>query len=153
MWTARYRAVPPKIDRQQSISVIGGRLKGEIDRRRLIEREINRQWSIEREKGRKKKKRKKKKKKRNTYCQHVVLACASSSPASRQRSRVVAARGSWALFLPRGEKDRGNVRLRTGMLGTALYRYGIGTGWTFFYSANNLPCVNMLGIARYVSYR
>ncbi|RWW87029.1 hypothetical protein BHE74_00004167 [Ensete ventricosum] len=32
--TTRYRAVPPKIDRRQSISVIGGRLKGEIDCRR-----------------------------------------------------------------------------------------------------------------------
>ncbi|RZR91742.1 hypothetical protein BHM03_00019932 [Ensete ventricosum] len=34
--TARYRAVPPKIDRQRSISIVGGRLKGEIDRRRSL---------------------------------------------------------------------------------------------------------------------
>ncbi|RWW48620.1 hypothetical protein BHE74_00045292 [Ensete ventricosum] len=35
--TAHYRAVPPKIDRWRSISAVGGRLKGEIDRRRSIE--------------------------------------------------------------------------------------------------------------------
>ncbi|RWW67244.1 hypothetical protein BHE74_00025345 [Ensete ventricosum] len=96
-------------------SIVGGRLKGEIDRRR----------SIEREKGRKKKKRKKKKKKEKrrkripiacarsspVRCRRscVVASRASSPPTGRQRPRAVAARGSRALFLPRGEKDRGDV--------------------------------------------
>ncbi|RZS25305.1 hypothetical protein BHM03_00058484 [Ensete ventricosum] len=62
MKTARYRAVRPKIDRRQSISAIGGRLKGEIDRQQSIEGEIDCRWSIEREKGKKKKKRKRRKK-------------------------------------------------------------------------------------------
>ncbi|RWV83402.1 hypothetical protein GW17_00054993 [Ensete ventricosum] len=88
--TARYRAVPPKIDRRQSISVVGGRLKGEIDRRRSIEGEIDRRRSIEREKGRKKKKRKKKKKKekrrKKTYRPRAVLTRAPSPPASHGRS-------------------------------------------------------------------
>ncbi|RWW02197.1 hypothetical protein GW17_00034725 [Ensete ventricosum] len=97
-WTARYRAVPSKIDRRRS---------------------------IEREKGRKKKKRKKKKKKEKrrkripiacarsspVRCRRscVVASRASSPPTGRQRPRAVAARGSRALFLPRGEKDRGDV--------------------------------------------
>ncbi|RWW39093.1 hypothetical protein BHE74_00055609, partial [Ensete ventricosum] len=101
--TVRYQAVLPKIDRRRS---------------------------IEREKGKKKKKRKKKKKKenrrrKNTYRLRAVVACASSSPAHRRRPQVastraplppagcqrlrgVAARGSQALFLPHGEKDRGD---------------------------------------------
>ncbi|RWV80020.1 hypothetical protein GW17_00058764, partial [Ensete ventricosum] len=91
-WTARYRAVPPKIDRRRSISAVGGRLKGEIDRRRSIEGEIDRRRSIEREKGRKKKKRKKKRK--NTHRPRAVLARAPSPLASRR---------------PRGEKDRGDI--------------------------------------------
>ncbi|RZS25777.1 hypothetical protein BHM03_00059025, partial [Ensete ventricosum] len=89
--TARYRAVQPKIDRQRSISVVGGRLKGEIGRRR----------SIERAKGRKKKKRKKKKKKERGEKEYPL-------PAHGPCSCVVAACRSWALFLPRGEKDRGD---------------------------------------------
>ncbi|RZR70675.1 hypothetical protein BHM03_00001044, partial [Ensete ventricosum] len=94
--TARYRAVPPKIDRRRSISTVGDRLKGEIDRQR----------SIEREKGRKKKKRKKKKKKKG---EKRPIARAWSSPVRCRRLRAVAARGSQALFLPRREKDRGDV--------------------------------------------
>ncbi|RRT43220.1 hypothetical protein B296_00056583, partial [Ensete ventricosum] len=97
MRTACYRAVPSKIDRRQSISVVGGRLKGEIDRRRSIQGEIDRQRSIEREKGKKKKKNRKKKKKKekrrrkNTYRPCAVLARASSSLARRRRPRVVGA--------------------------------------------------------------
>ncbi|RRT53756.1 hypothetical protein B296_00048961, partial [Ensete ventricosum] len=76
---------PPATGRFSQKSTVDGRLKGEIDRRR----------SIEREKGRKKKKSKKKKKrkeeKKNTYRPRAVLACASSLPAGRQRPRVVAA--------------------------------------------------------------
>ncbi|RWW58625.1 hypothetical protein BHE74_00034544, partial [Ensete ventricosum] len=105
MRTARYRAVPPKIDCRRSISAVGSRLKGEIDRRRSIEGEIDRRRSIEREKGRKKKKRKKKKKR-----EKIPIARARSSTVRRRRSRAVAAREpSRALFLPRGEKDRGNI--------------------------------------------
>ncbi|RZS04418.1 hypothetical protein BHM03_00034745 [Ensete ventricosum] len=40
--TACYRAVPPKIDRWRSISVVDGRLKGEIDYRRVIGDLMNR---------------------------------------------------------------------------------------------------------------
>ncbi|RZS11944.1 hypothetical protein BHM03_00043331 [Ensete ventricosum] len=62
--TARYWAVPPKIDRWRSISTVDDRLKGEIDRRWSIEGEIDRQRSIEREKGKKKKRKRRKKEKR-----------------------------------------------------------------------------------------
>ncbi|RWW47366.1 hypothetical protein BHE74_00046653 [Ensete ventricosum] len=107
-WTARYRVVPPKIDRRWSISAVGSRLKGEIDRRRSIEGEIDweidRRRLIEQEKGRKKKKKKEKKRK-NTYRPRAVLAHAPSPPAGCQRLRAVAARRSRALFLPHVEKD------------------------------------------------
>ncbi|RRT60668.1 hypothetical protein B296_00033651, partial [Ensete ventricosum] len=78
--TARYRAVPPKIDHRLSISAVDDRLKGEIDRRR----------SIEREKGKKKKKKRKKNKKRkeekkNTYRPRAVLARVPSPPTGRRR--------------------------------------------------------------------
>ncbi|RWV98367.1 hypothetical protein GW17_00038794 [Ensete ventricosum] len=76
MRTARYRAVPPKIDRRRSI-------EGEIDHLR----------SIEEEKG-KKKKRKKRKKKRSRN------NTAPSSPARRRRPRPQ------ALFLPHEETER-----------------------------------------------
>ncbi|RRT41284.1 hypothetical protein B296_00053538, partial [Ensete ventricosum] len=89
--TARYRAVQPKIDRRRSISVVGGRLKGEIGRRR----------SIEGAKGRKKKKRKKKKKKERGEKEYTL-------PAHGPCPCVVVACRSWAFFLPRGEKDRGD---------------------------------------------
>ncbi|RZR85419.1 hypothetical protein BHM03_00012398 [Ensete ventricosum] len=82
--TTRYRAVPSKIDHRRSI-------EGEIDHRR----------SIEREKGRKKKRKKKKKKKRG---EKRLLAARGPHPCA------VAARESRALFLLRGEKDRGDVR-------------------------------------------
>ncbi|RWW36844.1 hypothetical protein BHE74_00058103 [Ensete ventricosum] len=68
-WTARYQAVPSK-----------------IDRRRSIEREIDSRRSIEKEKGKKKRKRKKKEGKKE------YLAPASSSLACH-RLRAVAARG------------------------------------------------------------
>ncbi|RZR73768.1 hypothetical protein BHM03_00028026 [Ensete ventricosum] len=92
--TARYQAVLPKIDYRRSISAVDDRLKGEIDRRRSIEGEIDRRRSIEREKGKRKKKKKtRKEEKKNTF---------------RDRPCAVATRGSRALFLPRGEKDRGD---------------------------------------------
>ncbi|RRT57315.1 hypothetical protein B296_00034927 [Ensete ventricosum] len=71
--TARYRAVPPKIDR----------------RRKREEEE-------EDEKEEKKEKR---------VEERIPIARARSLPVRRRRSRVVVARGSQALFLPRGEKD------------------------------------------------
>ncbi|RWV93965.1 hypothetical protein GW17_00043542 [Ensete ventricosum] len=58
--TARYRAVPPKIDlRRQTEEEIDRRrlIEGEIDRRWSIEGEIDRRRSIEEENGKKKKKR------------------------------------------------------------------------------------------------
>ncbi|RWV92435.1 hypothetical protein GW17_00045194, partial [Ensete ventricosum] len=82
--TARYRAVPPKIDYRRSISAVGGRLRGEIDRRRSIEGEIDRRRSIEREKGRKKKKRKKKKKKKRREKNTVAAREPSPAPARRR---------------------------------------------------------------------
>ncbi|RWV90381.1 hypothetical protein GW17_00047424 [Ensete ventricosum] len=78
--TARYRTVPPKIDRQRSI-------EGEIDSRRSIERE-------KRKKKKRKKKKKKEKKRKNTYRPRAVLARASSPLARRRRPRVVTTRGS-----------------------------------------------------------
>ncbi|RWW16504.1 hypothetical protein GW17_00019606 [Ensete ventricosum] len=79
---------PPATERFHQKSTVGGRLKGEIDRRRSIEGEIDRRRSIEREKGRKKRKNKKKKekKRKNTYRLRAVLACVPSPPAGRGRS-------------------------------------------------------------------
>ncbi|RWW16630.1 hypothetical protein GW17_00019473 [Ensete ventricosum] len=111
MWTARYRAVPPKIDRRRSISAVGGRLKGEIDHRRSIEGEIDRRRSIEREKGRKKKKRKKKKKKERGEKRPVGHTW--SSPVRRRRPRVAG-----ALSPVRGERSRRRT------VHTARYQYG-----------------------------
>ncbi|RRT36526.1 hypothetical protein B296_00053624, partial [Ensete ventricosum] len=66
MWTARYRAVPPK-----------------IDHRRPFEEEIDRRRSIEEEKGKKKRKIRKKEEKKKEY-----LARAQSSPVRRHRPQV-----------------------------------------------------------------
>ncbi|RRT45088.1 hypothetical protein B296_00055352, partial [Ensete ventricosum] len=60
-----------------------------IDRRRPIEEEIDHRRSIAEEKGKKKRKKRKKKRRRK-----------NTSPACRGRLRP--------LFLPRGEKDRGD---------------------------------------------
>ncbi|RZS17165.1 hypothetical protein BHM03_00049296 [Ensete ventricosum] len=88
MRTARYRAVPPK-----------------IDRRRSIEREIDRRRSIEEEKGKKKRKRKKKEEEKKEY-----LARVSSLPACRRHPRVAYAPSllaAVAAFSPaRGERSR-----------------------------------------------
>ncbi|RWV87330.1 hypothetical protein GW17_00050693 [Ensete ventricosum] len=110
-WTARYRAVPPKIVRRRLI-------EGEISRRRSIEGEIDCWRLIEEEKGKKKKrKRRKKKRRKNT---------APSSPARHRRPQVarvpspptgrpraITAHGSparrrrpRALFLPRKKMER-----------------------------------------------
>ncbi|RZR98114.1 hypothetical protein BHM03_00027416 [Ensete ventricosum] len=91
-WSARLSVHrPPATGRFCQKSTVGGRLKGEIDRRRSIEGEIDRRRSIEREKGRKKKKRKKKKKKKRgekkTYRSRAVLARAPSpTPTIRGHS-------------------------------------------------------------------
>ncbi|RWV97374.1 hypothetical protein GW17_00039838 [Ensete ventricosum] len=83
-WIVCYRAVSPK-----------------IDCRRSIEGEINHRRSIEREKGKKKKRKKKKTKKKRGEKEYL-------SPARGPRSCAIAVRESRALFLPRGEKDRGD---------------------------------------------
>ncbi|RWW47942.1 hypothetical protein BHE74_00046032, partial [Ensete ventricosum] len=104
--TARYRAVPAKIDHRRSISTVSNRLKREIDYRRTIEREIDRQQSIEEEKGKKKRKRIKKKEGKKEY-----LARAPSSPACRRRPRprpLFLPRKETKRLPPRGEKDRGD---------------------------------------------
>ncbi|RRT41883.1 hypothetical protein B296_00040756, partial [Ensete ventricosum] len=78
----------PAIGRFRQKSTVGDRLKGEIDRRRLIEGETDRRWSTEREKGKKKKRKKKKngKEKKKEYLSpargprpYAVAACARSS--------------------------------------------------------------------------
>ncbi|RZS11527.1 hypothetical protein BHM03_00042852 [Ensete ventricosum] len=97
---------PPATERFRQRSTVDGRLKGEIDHRRSIEGEIDRRRSIEREKGRKKKKRKKKKR-----------------PIARAPSSL--SRGSLALFLPRGEKDRGDLRFWASYRGQTLARTGV----------------------------
>ncbi|RZR97957.1 hypothetical protein BHM03_00027242, partial [Ensete ventricosum] len=78
--TARYRAVPSKIDRRRSISAVGGRLSEKKGRRRR--------------RG-KRRKKKRKEEKKNTYRPRAVLARALSplppvgafSPARGERSR------------------------------------------------------------------
>ncbi|RWW14342.1 hypothetical protein GW17_00021890, partial [Ensete ventricosum] len=94
--TARYRAVPSKIDRRQPIEEGIGRrrsIEEEIDHRWSIEREIDRRRSIEEEKGKKKRKRKKKKREERIPRPPAV--------AARGRLRAVAARGSpTAAFSP-----------------------------------------------------
>ncbi|RWW55237.1 hypothetical protein BHE74_00038132, partial [Ensete ventricosum] len=100
---------PPATGRFRQKSTVGDRLKGEIDRRR----------SIEREKGKKKKKRERRKKEKRRRRipsarprssparhrrQHAVLACVPSPPAGRQCPRVASARGSWRFFSRAGRK-------------------------------------------------
>ncbi|RRT39376.1 hypothetical protein B296_00045462, partial [Ensete ventricosum] len=84
--TARYRAVPPKIDRRWSISIVDSRFEGKIDCRQSIEGEINHRRSIEREKG-KKKKRKRRKKGEDKKKEYLA-------PTRRPRPRAVAAHES-----------------------------------------------------------
>ncbi|RWW02652.1 hypothetical protein GW17_00034245 [Ensete ventricosum] len=118
--TARYRAVPPKINRRRVDFDRRRPIEGEIDRRWSIEGEIDYRSSIEREKGKKKKRKRIKKEKRKEERipsahvsssparrrhPHAVLTHAPSPPAGSQHPCAVAARGSRALFLPRGEKD------------------------------------------------
>ncbi|RWW54978.1 hypothetical protein BHE74_00038411, partial [Ensete ventricosum] len=111
-WTARYRAVPSKIDRRRPIEEEIDRrqsIEREIDRRRLIEREIDRRRSIEEEKGKKKRKRKKKEEGKKEY-----LALTPSSPTCRRRLRVACGRDCFfssarrRSVSPRGEKDLGD---------------------------------------------
>ncbi|RZS06198.1 hypothetical protein BHM03_00036829 [Ensete ventricosum] len=114
--TARYRAVPSKIDRRRLISTVGDRLKGEIDCQR----------SIEREKGRKKKRKKKKKKekrRKNTYRPRAVLARVLSPLVRRRRPRAASARAG-ALSPARGERSRRRSSYRC----TELTRYGMISG-------------------------
>ncbi|RWW05578.1 hypothetical protein GW17_00031139 [Ensete ventricosum] len=80
---------PPATGRFHKKSTVSGRLKGEIDRR----------WSVEREKGTKKKRKKKKKKEKRR--KRIPIARARSSPVRRRRPRVAG-----ALSPVRGERSR-----------------------------------------------
>ncbi|RZS25010.1 hypothetical protein BHM03_00058158, partial [Ensete ventricosum] len=84
--TARYRAVPRKIDRRRWI-------KGEIDRQRSIEGEIIRRRSIKEEKEEEKKKKRR--------GEEIIPHC--------PRPRAVTAHVRRRNVSLRGEKDRGNV--------------------------------------------
>ncbi|RRT48902.1 hypothetical protein B296_00052734, partial [Ensete ventricosum] len=104
--TARYQAVPPKIDRRRSISVVGDRLreKPTVDGR------------LREKKWKKKNRKRRKKEKRSTY----FLVGAPSLPEGRQCPRGIATRGSqhgrWRFFSrarrrnvsPCREKGRGD---------------------------------------------
>ncbi|RZR97634.1 hypothetical protein BHM03_00026858 [Ensete ventricosum] len=94
-------------------------VSSKIDRRRSIEREIDRQGSIEEEKGKKKRKRRKKE------AENTSLAC-------RPRLRVTGARGRGRFFSlmrrrsvsPREEKDRGDAaEFRTSTDNMSVHRY------------------------------
>ncbi|RWW65581.1 hypothetical protein BHE74_00027107 [Ensete ventricosum] len=91
-WTTRYRTVPQKIDRRQSISAVGGRLREESTvGDRLSEK-----------KGRRRRgKEEKRKEKKKEYLvpmhrrrPHAILARMPSSPTRHPRSCAVAARKS-----------------------------------------------------------
>ncbi|RWW60927.1 hypothetical protein BHE74_00032048, partial [Ensete ventricosum] len=79
---------PPATGRFRQISTVGGRSKGEIDRRRSIEREKGKK----KKKKKRKKKKKKRKEKKNTYRPCAVVGArtpsrALFSPARGERSR------------------------------------------------------------------
>ncbi|RZS21814.1 hypothetical protein BHM03_00054499, partial [Ensete ventricosum] len=69
-----------KVDRRRSISAFGGRLREK--------------------KGRRRRRRKEEEKKNTSRCPRLHAIAARGSPVSRRRPR--------AIFLPRGEKDRGD---------------------------------------------
>ncbi|RWW19549.1 hypothetical protein GW17_00016386 [Ensete ventricosum] len=75
--STKNRPLAVDFDRRRSISTADGRLSKKKARRRR--------------RGKKRKRKEEEKK--------------DLAPARHPHSRVVAARGSWALFLPRGEKD------------------------------------------------
>ncbi|RRT62797.1 hypothetical protein B296_00003973 [Ensete ventricosum] len=118
--TARYRAVPPKIDCRQSISTVDGRLREKKGRRRRGKEE--------------------KKRKEEYIFPCVILAGAPSSHA-------IVACGSRALFLPReetkhlpvqGERSRRRHRVvRT--VRTARYRYHTDTEINLYTGFNIVP--------------
>ncbi|RWW51264.1 hypothetical protein BHE74_00042405 [Ensete ventricosum] len=118
-WTARYRAVPPKIVRRRLI-------EGEISRWRSIAGEIDCWRLIEEEKGKKKKRKRREERiprrprpraiaaHRSPACHHRPRVARVPSPPTG-RPRAVAARGRffsharrWNVS-PRREKDRGDV--------------------------------------------
>ncbi|RZS29006.1 hypothetical protein BHM03_00062677, partial [Ensete ventricosum] len=104
--TARYRAVPSKIDHQRSISAVGGRLKKKSTVGGQLREKSTVSGRLRKKKGRRKGKEKKEEEKKE------YLARVSSSPACRRRPRV--ARGRFfsrarrQSVSPRGEKDRGD---------------------------------------------
>ncbi|RWV94487.1 hypothetical protein GW17_00042970 [Ensete ventricosum] len=100
--TAHYQAVPPKIDRRQSISAVSGRLR----EKSTMGGRLREKSTVD---GRLREKRRKKEK-RSTYflepSSSACCRCASSLPVGRQCLRAVAALESRALFLPREETER-----------------------------------------------
>ncbi|RWW01454.1 hypothetical protein GW17_00035507 [Ensete ventricosum] len=113
MRTTRYRAVPPKIDCQRSISAVSGRLR----EKSTVGGRLSEKKGRRRGKEEKKKRGEEERPSARTSSSlarrrrsHVVLTRAPSTATGRQRSHDVAARGSWALFLPCEEKDRGDFQ-------------------------------------------
>ncbi|RZR98684.1 hypothetical protein BHM03_00028101, partial [Ensete ventricosum] len=101
------RPLPDSSAKNQSLAVDFDHrrpIEEEIDRQRSIEEEIDCRRSIEQEKGKRKKKKKKKKKKKRKRRKKEKRRRRKNTKCLR----AVAARGSQALFLPRGEKDRGD---------------------------------------------
>ncbi|RWV78757.1 hypothetical protein GW17_00060224, partial [Ensete ventricosum] len=89
---------PPATGRFRQKSTVDDRLKGEIDRRWSIEGEINRRRLIEREKGKKKKKRKRRKKEKRR--RRIPSTRARSSLACRRCLRAALARAPSSPGLP-----------------------------------------------------
>ncbi|RRT43335.1 hypothetical protein B296_00056513, partial [Ensete ventricosum] len=109
MRTARYRAVPPKIDCQRSISVVGGRLK----KKSTVGGRLREKSTVSSRLRKKKERRrgKEEKKKRRIPRPRVITTC--GSPTHRHRPRVARACGCFfsrarRSVSPRGEKDRGD---------------------------------------------
>ncbi|RZS27702.1 hypothetical protein BHM03_00061224, partial [Ensete ventricosum] len=93
--TARYRAVPPKIDRRQSILAVGSRLK----------KKLTVGGQLRKKKGRRR--GKEEKKKRRIPRPRAVLAHVSSPPAGRPRSQPLFLPCEETEHLPaRGERSR-----------------------------------------------
>ncbi|RWW27542.1 hypothetical protein GW17_00008025 [Ensete ventricosum] len=139
--TARYRAVPPKIDRRRSISAVDGRFRPstvDFGRQRPIEGEIDRRQSISTVDGRlreKKKKRKRRKKKRRKRKPSTVLVRAPSPPSPTCRRRLQVARAlspgerPRPLFLPHEGTISMNEKMRSNAFAAygALSNFGMGS--------------------------
>ncbi|RZS00356.1 hypothetical protein BHM03_00030051 [Ensete ventricosum] len=127
--TARYRTVPPKIDRRWSISTVDGRLKkkstvdSRLREKSTVDGRLREKSTVDirlrKKKGRRRGKEEKKEEDKKEYLAHVL-----SSPAGRPRA--VVARGSLApaaAFFSRarrrsvslhGEKNRDDISIKQG---------------------------------------